>query len=224
MGSMIRLTAADGFEFGAWRAEPEAPAKGGIVVIQEIFGVNSHIRSVADGYARAGYLAIAPAIYDRVEPNVELGYVGDDVARGRDIRAACKLDQVMADLAAAADMAATAGKVGIVGYCWGGSLAYVAACRLGDKLAAAVGYYGGQITPHLDEAPGVPTMLHFGDQDTSIPLADVDRIRAARPEVEVFVYDGAGHGFNCEQRASYHEAHAQTALARSHALFAANVD
>ncbi len=219
MGETIELTASDGHELAAYQAAPTGPAKGGMVVIQEIFGVNGHIREVCDGYAAQGYLAVAPAIYDRAERGVELGYVGGDVDRGRDIRAMCNMEDVMADVAAAADAASAGGKVGIVGYCWGGSIVYVSTCRLADRIACGVGYYGGQIIPHLHEALGSPVMLHFGALDQSIPLDDVDKIRAAHSEVIIHVYADAGHGFNCDHRAHYHEESARIALQRSLAFF-----
>ena len=224
MGENIRLTAADGFELGAYRARPEAAPRGGVVVVQEIFGVNVHIRAVCDGYAAAGYLAVAPAIYDRIEPDAQLGYTPDDVTRGREIRAKCDMANVIADVAAAAENAVEGGpgggKVGIVGYCWGGQIVYVAACRLGDKLSCASGYYGGGIVPFLGEAPAVPLMLHFGTEDDSVPLSDSEQIGEAHPEVAIHLYEGAGHGFNCDQRASYHAEAAALALERTLAHFA----
>ncbi len=223
MGEMITLTAGDGHELAAYRAAPDGETKAGLVVIQEIFGVNSHIREVCDGYAAEGFLAIAPAIYDRVERGVDLGYTPDDMSAGREFRAGCDLDLVIKDVAAAAEAAHAGGKVGIVGYCWGGSVVYVSCCRLPGHIAAGVGYYGGQIIPHLQEKPGAPVMLHFGSLDKSIPLDDVEKIRAARPEVQVFVYDGADHGFNCDHRAQYHEATAKLALSRTLPFFAENL-
>ncbi|MCH8925258.1 MAG: dienelactone hydrolase family protein [Proteobacteria bacterium] len=220
MGENIRLTAADGFELGAYRARPDGAVKGGVVVVQEIFGVNVHIRSVCDRYAEAGYLAVAPAIYDRIEPDVQIGYEPDDIARGRDIRAKADMANVIADVAAAADAAAEGGKVGIVGYCWGGLIVYLAACRLGDKLACASGYYGGGIVSYLDEKPAVPLMLHFGSLDASIPLSEVERIDEAYPEVAVHVYEGADHGFNCDRRAQYNAEAAAQARERTLGLFA----
>ena len=220
MGETITLTAADGHQLAAYKAEPAGAAKGGMVVIQEIFGVNSHIREVCDRYAQDGYLAVAPAIYDRAERGVDLGYVGDDVDRGREIRAQCTIDDVIKDIAPAAAAASAGGKVGIVGYCWGGSIVYVSTCRLADRIACGVGYYGGQIIPHLQEKPGAPLMLHFGALDQSIPLDDVDKIRAAHPKVVVHVYADAGHGFNCDHRAHYHEESARFAFDRTLAFFA----
>lgn len=232
MGENIRLTAADGFEFGAYRARPDGAPRAGVVVIQEIFGVNVHIRAVCDGYAEAGYLAVAPAIYDRIEPDVQLGYAPDDVARGRDIRAKCDMAKVIADVTAAAEGAVEgaveggpgAGKVGIVGYCWGGQIVYVASCRLGDKLSCAAGYYGGGIVPLLGETPAVPLMLHFGTEDASVPLSDAERIGEAHPEVAIHLYQGAGHGFNCNLRAQYHAEAAALARERTLAFFAQHLD
>ena len=225
MGENIRLTAADGFELGAYRARPDGAVKGGVVVVQEIFGVNVHIRPVCDRYAEAGYLAVAPAIYDRIEPDLQIGYEPDDIARGRDIRAKADMANVIADVAAAAEAAAEgatgeAGKVGIVGYCWGGLIVYLAACRLGDKLACASGYYGGGIVSYLDEKPAMPLMLHFGSLDASIPLSEVEQIEKARPEVAVHIYVGADHGFNCDRRAQYNAEAAAQALERTLGLFA----
>jgi carboxymethylenebutenolidase len=223
MGENIRLTAADGFELGAYRARPDGAAKGGVAVVQEIFGVNVHIRSVCDRYAEAGYLAVAPAIYDRIEPDVQLGYEPDDITRGRDIRAKVDMTNVIADVAAAADAAAQAGKVGIVGYCWGGLIVYIAACRLGDKLACASGYYGGNIVSYLDETPGVPLILHFGTLDASIPLTEVDEIRKVHPKATIYVYEGADHGFNCDRRSQYNADAAELAQQRTLNLFAEHI-
>ncbi len=220
MGENIRLTAADGFELGAYRARPEAAPRGSVVVVQEIFGVNVHIRAVCDGYAAAGYLAVAPAIYDRIEPDAQLSYTPDDVTRGREIRAKCDMANVIADVAAAAASAAEGGKVGIVGYCWGGQIVYVAAGRLGDTLSCGSGYYGGGIVPFLGEVPAIPLMLHFGTEDASIPLSDAEQIGKAHPEGAIHLYEGAGHGFNCDRRASYHAESAALALDRTLAHFA----
>ncbi len=220
MGENIRLTAADGFELGAYRARPDGAPRGAVVVVQEIFGVNVHIRAVCDRYAEAGYLAVAPAIYDRVEPDVQIDYTADGFTRGREIRAECDMTNVIADVAAAADCATEGGKVGIVGYCWGGQIVYIASCRLGGKLTCASGYYGGGIVAFLGETPAVPLMLHFGTADTSIPLSDVEQIGAAHPEVAIHLYEGAGHGFNCDRRASYHAESAALALERTLAHFA----
>jgi len=231
MSTTIELAAKDGHRFAVYRADPpEKPApaekkKGAIVVIQEIFGVNPHIRRVAGRYAAAGYTALAPALFDRVRPGVELGYDKEGVAEGLALRAQIPLDSVLADLQATIDAAAKldavrsgGGKVGVVGYCWGGSLSYLAAARL-SGLSAAVGYYGALIAANASEKPRVPTILHFGETDQSIPPGDIEKIRAARPEIPVFVYKGAGHGFNCDERDSFDPDAAALALQRSLRFF-----
>ena len=169
MGETITLKAADGHTLGGLSSRrPSAAPHGGVVVVQEIFGVNSHIRSVCDRFAKAGYLAIAPAIYDRIERDVQLGYTPEDITRGRDIRGNVHMEDVMLDISAAIDAIAEAGKVGIVGYCWGGTIVYVAACRLGGKLSCGAGYYGGNIVSHLNEKPAIPltpALRRFGYLD-----------------------------------------------------------
>lgn len=219
MGERIELQAADGFRLGAYRAAPDGPPRGGVVVIQEIFGVNAHIKDVADGYARDGYLAIAPQLFDRVTPDVELGYEEPDLGRGIEL-AFQKLDHALAlqDLQAAIDAAAGAGKVGVVGYCFGGLLAWRAACR-SSGVTAAVAYYGGGVARERDQQPRCPVMMHFGELDAHIPLEDVSKIRDAQPDVEVFVYP-ADHGFNCDQRGSYHADSAALARQRTLKFFA----
>jgi carboxymethylenebutenolidase len=197
---------------------PRARPTGAIVVLQEIFGVNSHIRSVADGYAAAGYLAIAPATFDRVERNIELGYTPDDMKRGSGLKAAVEAlpaPGVLQDIQAAVDYAAKAGKVGIVGYCWGGLLAWRSAEQV-RGLSAAVSYYGGGMTMGSEPSrkPAVPTMSHFGEKDTHITIDSVKAFEQAHPEVEVHLY-AADHGFNCDQRGSYDAGAAATALERS---------
>jgi carboxymethylenebutenolidase len=216
--STITLTAADGFKSSAYASEPSGAPKGAIVVLQEIFGVNSHVRGVADGYAAAGYLAVAPATFDRVERAVELGYTPDDVAQGARFKAAVEAlpaPGVLQDIEAAAEYAARAGKVGIVGYCWGGLLVWRAAEKV-RGLSAAVAYYGGGMTVGSEPSrkPAVPTMAHFGDQDSHISVEGVKAFEQAHPEVEVHLY-AANHGFNCEQRGSYNASAAATALERS---------
>lgn len=217
MRSNVTLTAADGHELSAYRAEPDGPAKGGVVVVQEIFGVNGHIRDVADGFAADGWLAVAPALFDRLEPGVELGYDADGIAKGRPLAWGLDLDEaVLADVAAAAASARSAGRVAVVGYCFGGMVAAAAACRLGGTVDAAVGYYGGRIAERLaGDTPAVPLLLHFGEHDPTIPAADVDAVEAAWPDAEVHRYD-AGHGFNCDRRDSY--APEASALARRRTL------
>ncbi|HWK44133.1 MAG TPA: dienelactone hydrolase family protein [Stellaceae bacterium] len=218
MGETVHLTAIDGKTISAYRAEPSGTPKGALVVLQEIFGVNGHMRSVCDGFARAGYMALAPALYDRVEPGIELGYDGPDVETGRTVRAQTDLADVLKDVQAAIDAAADAGPVGVIGYCWGGSLAFLSATRL-TGLAAAVGYYGGQIVPFVTEMPKVPIILHFGEKDHGIPMSDVETIRQRHPDTSIFVYP-AGHGFNCDERGGYDKPSAELALDRTLKFFA----
>lgn len=212
MGESIMLTASDGFVLTAYRADPPGPPRGGLVVLQEIFGVNPHIRSVADGYAAQGYCVIAPALFDRGRQGVELAYDQPGMAEGGGLARSIKPADTLKDVAAAVDALQTAGRVGIVGYCWGGTLAFAAALDL--PVSAAVGYYGGGIAGMLDRTPAVPTMLHFGEQDNHIPMSDVEKIKAAEPAVQVFTYS-AGHGFNCDARGSYDKPSAELALSRS---------
>ena len=221
MSQTIKLTASDGVTIDAYRADPAGKPRGGIVVLQEIFGVNPHIRRVADGFAARGYLAVAPALFDRAEPGVELGYTPDDMPRGLALLNRVGHERTMLDVAAAVKAAAEGGKVGVVGYCWGGSLAYAAACAL-PGVDAAVGYYGGNIAKSLDRKPKVPLMLHFGEHDDHIPMTDVEKIRAALPGVPVYSYDAA-HGFNCDARGSYDKPSAAEALERTLAFFAQHI-
>ena len=221
MGEMIKLTAADGHEFDAYKATPEGTPKGGICVIQEIFGANAHIKEVADGYAADGYLTIAPALYDRAESGVELGYTAEDMQAGRDFRAKVGDDGPVADIAAVVKELQSTGKVGTVGYCWGGTLSYLAATRV-DGVAGSVVYYGGQIIPYKDETANAPLQMHFGEMDAGIPMDDVDAIKAAHPQADVHVYD-ADHGFNCDHRGQYDEASCKLARERSLAFFGKNV-
>jgi len=222
MGETIKLTTKDGIEIGAYRARPTGTPRGGMVVVQEIFGVNHHIRSVADRFAAAGYLTIAPALFDRVEPNIEIGYQQPDLERGFAIRNKTELPKTLLDIEAAIAAARQGGKVGIVGYCWGGMLAFAAACRL-SGLTAAVAYYGGGLAAMANEKPQVPMILHFGDKDQFIPLADIEKIKAARPEVPVYVYPGAGHGFNCDERGSFDAAAAELAAKRTKEFFSQHI-
>ena len=222
MGERITLTGDDGVAISAWLARPNGTPKGGIVVLQEIFGVNHHIRAVADRFAEAGYLAVAPALYDRVTPDVELDYNGPDAERARAVRAQTDLSDTLRDIAAAIAVASEGGKVGVVGYCWGGSLTWAAATRL-PGVSAAAGYYGGMIAKMLDQPPRVPTILHFASHDEYISLDDVEAVRDAYPAVPVYVYD-ADHGFNCDERSSFNAAAAEAARERTMALFAQHLD
>jgi carboxymethylenebutenolidase len=223
MGKFIDLQAADGFQFRAYVATPAGQPKAGVVVLQEIFGVNSHIRSVADGYAADGYLAVAPSTFHRVKHGVDIGYSADDIAAGQALKAAVEAlpaPGVMPDIAAAISHARQAGKVGIVGYCWGGLLTWRSACTL-DGLAAAVPYYGGGMTTpgEIARKPKVPVLAHFGEKDHWITMESAQAFKKAHPEVEVQVY-AADHGFNCDQRGSYDAAAAKLARERTLAFFA----
>jgi carboxymethylenebutenolidase len=214
----LELTAADGHRFSAYLARPAGTPRGSLVVVQEIFGVNPHIRSVADAYAADGYLAIAPALFDRVERGVELGYSPDDVKRGAALKAICASEAALMDLAAAVKhlqaQPSSTGRIGILGYCWGGLLSWLAACEL-PGLSSSVPYYGGGMPAQAARQPKCPVMAHFGDADTHIPMPTVEAFRQAQPGVTVHVY-AAGHGFNCDQRGSFDAAAA--ALARQRTL------
>jgi carboxymethylenebutenolidase len=222
VGQDIKLTASDHVQLGAYRADPAGAPKGAVVVIQEIFGVNHHIRSVCDRLAAEGYVAIAPAIFDRIEPNFTSGYSPDEVAVARKFVANPDWAAMLRDTQAAIDAVKNVGPVGIIGFCLGGSVAYAAATRL-SGLSAAIGYYGGAIARFADDKPKVPTQLHFGENDAGIPLSDVETIKAKRGEVEIFTYPGAQHGFHCDERASYDKKSADIAWPRSMAFFAKNM-
>lgn len=224
MGSMIELQAADGTRVPAYEARPAAAPRGAVVVIQEIFGVNSHIRNVADGYAAQGYLAVAPACFERVKPGVSLGYSEADMGEGFGYKTAVEAlpaPGVLQDIQAAIDHVAQAsgGKVGIVGYCWGGLLTWRAACLL-TGMSAAVPYYGGGVTTATESArsPKVPVLAHFAEQDSWIAMDTVQAFAKAHPEVQVHTY-AAHHGFNCDQRGSWHAPSAQQALERTLVFF-----
>jgi carboxymethylenebutenolidase len=213
MGERIELTAADGFRLSAYRADPSGTPRGALVVAQEIFGVNSHIRSVCDGYAADGYVAIAPALFDRYERDVDIGYTPADVARGRELKARAKADVALLDVDAARAAVASAGNVGIVGYCWGGYLAWIAAARVAG-FACAVPYYGGGVTDAIAQQPKCPVMAHFGERDSMIPAAGVKALATAHPAAQVFLYP-ADHGFNCDQRSAFDPAAASLARERT---------
>jgi carboxymethylenebutenolidase len=221
MGRMIKLTCKDGAKIGAYEKVPEGNVRGGLVVLQEIFGVNHHIRDVADDFAAAGYHVIAPALFDRVAPDTELGYDDADVQKGIAIRSKTSLGDTLADIEAAVEAASQAARVGVVGYCWGGTLAYASAAHI-EGLGAAVGYYGSGIANMLAGQLLCPVLLHFGDRDKSIPLADVEKIRRAHPDITIHVYP-AEHGFNCTARPSYNPAAADLARQRTLDFLAENI-
>ena len=219
MGEQISITMQDGFELGAYHSAPPGESKGVVVVIQEIFGVNGHIREVVEGYAEQGYRAIAPALFDRIEPDLQLGYSEADMGKGIELAfQGLEMAQTMKDLQSVVDYAAAQGAVGVVGYCFGGLLTYLSACSL-SGVTAASSYYGGGIAGVLDNQPKCPLIMHFGELDPHIPMADVEKIKAANPNVPVHVY-AADHGFNCDHRASYNEPAAGLALERTLAHFA----
>lgn len=213
MTTNLTLTTSDNHSLGAYRADPEGQPKGAIVIIQEIFGVNGYIRSVCDRYAARGYTTIAPALFDRIETGVELDYSPDSVQAGLKMKNAIPPEQSLADIAACIENISDAGPVTVIGFCWGGSLAWLAACRL-DGLSKAVAYYGGQVAEYSGETPKVPVLLHFGDQDASIPMDAVEKVKAAHPDIPLYIYE-AGHGFSCDQRASYDAPSAALALERT---------
>jgi carboxymethylenebutenolidase len=221
VGTRLTLTASDGFTLGAYRADPPERPRGGLVVIQEIFGVNQHIRNVCDRFAAHGYAALAPAVFDRYVRDFESGYSPAEVEEARKFIPRIDWRAMLRDTAAAIDAVKDAGKVGIVGYCMGGTVAFLAAGKL-DGLSAAVGYYGAQTARNADFVPRVPVLLHFGDRDPSIPMADVETLRRKRPECEIHVYP-AGHAFNRDEGANYDADSAQLALARTLAFLARHV-
>jgi carboxymethylenebutenolidase len=217
MGQWLQLTAADGFQLSGYRADPDGKPRGAIVVVQEIFGVNSHIRAVCDGFAADGYAAIAPALFDRYQRNVDIGYTPEDIAAGRELKAKADTRAALADVAAARHAVSDTGRIGIVGYCWGGFIAWMSAARV-EGLACAVSYYGGGVVEAGKEQPKCPVMAHFGERDAAIPIEGARRFAKDHPEVQVFFYD-AEHGFNCDQRKSYNPAAAKLARERTLPFF-----
>jgi carboxymethylenebutenolidase len=213
MGEFTTIMARDGHEFQAYLAAPVGKPRGAVVVLQEIFGVNSHIRSVTDGFAAEGYTAIAPALFDRIRRGIELGYGPEDRQTAIGYMQQLKTDDTLKDVGAACAVVKNSGRVGVVGYCWGGRMAYLAACDL--PVACAVVYYG-KVADLLEKKPKRAVMYHFGTLDKSIPVSDTDKIKAAYPEAPLFLYEGADHGFNCDQRPSYNPEAA--ALARQRTL------
>ena len=215
MGHWIHIDTPHG-QISAWKTEPTQPARGALVVVQEIFGVNRHIREVAESFAADGYVALAPAYFDPIEPDVELDYDDTGVAKGRELITQLGLDAAQAITTSAADALAASGKVGTVGYCWGGTVALLAALRLG---LPSVSYYGARNLPFLSETPKAPVMFHFGEYDKSIPPEAVQQHRALLPQMDVYTYP-AGHGFNCDVRADYEPASAGLARERTLEFFA----
>lgn len=225
MGQFITLQASDGHRCAGYLAEPSGPPRGGLVLIQEIFGVNSHIRAVADAWAAQGYLVVAPALFDRQEAGIELGYTAEDMQRGFGLKEACGNELPLLDIAAARDavrerLGRSTG-IAVLGFCWGGLLAWLSACNL-EGFVAAVPYYGGGVPNHASLQPRCPVLAHFGERDHWIPLESVQAFAQAQPQVEVHVY-AADHGFNCDQRGSYDASAAQLAKTRSLDFLRANV-
>jgi carboxymethylenebutenolidase len=215
MGTKVTLTAADGFQLGAYRADPKGPPRGGVVVIQEIFGVNHHIRAVCDRLADAGFRTMAPQVFDRMAPNFESGYSEAEVAKAREFIPRLDWAKLMLDASAAVDaLKKEGGPVAMIGFCMGGTVAFIAATRLGG-LAASICYYGGQIVRFADNKPRCPVQMHFGEKDASITMGDVETIRQKRPECEIFTYPGAGHAFNRDESASYEPNSARIAWQRT---------
>jgi carboxymethylenebutenolidase len=217
MGKIIQLKASDGHSLDAYVAGPGNATKG-VVVIQEIFGVNHHIRDMADRFAAMGYDVVAPALFDRAERNVELGYTADDIGKGRDYRMKLNDGQVMLDVDAAAAYLAGR-KLGIVGYCFGGTVAWWGATR-STKFSAVSSWYGGGVAGTKDERAGCPVQFHFGEKDASIPMTDVDAVKAAQPKAETYVYMGAEHGFGCDERGSFSKPDYELAQKRTTDFFA----
>ena len=218
MSEFTTLMARDGHEFNAWLAAPAGKPRGAVVVIQEIFGVNAHIRAVTDSYAAAGYVAIAPALFDRVRKGIELGYTAETMKEGMGYVMQLKSEKTLLDLAASIAVVKHAGRVGAVGFCWGGKMAYISGCEL--PIACGVAYYGGGIAKELHKTPSCPMLYHFGGKDTHIPQSDVEAIRAADQRGTIYVYPDADHGFNCDMRGSYNAAAAQLARQRTLAFLA----
>ena len=222
MSDVIVLTSPDDHQFDVYEAQPDGGAKGTIVVIQEIFGVNAHIREVAQGFAAMGYRALAPALFDRVERQVSLGYSGADMMQGVELaRGKLQREDALIDLQTTIAAAAMTGPVGVVGYCFGGLLAWLAACQL-EQLSCAVSYYGGGVASEMSQTPTVPVMFHFAGEDAHISMADVAVVEKAQPNAPLFVYE-ADHGFNCNHRASFNEPAAVLALSRTHEFFDAHL-
>ena len=222
MGKHFSLTASDAHKLGAYRADPAGAPKGGIVVIQEIFGVNHHIRAVCDNFAKEGYVAVAPALFDRTQRDYETGYTPPEIEKSRAFVAKPDWDAMMRDTDAAIKELKSAGPIGIVGFCMGGTIAFLAATRL-SGLSASVPYYGGRLVAFADEKPKCPVQMHFGEKDQSIPLTDVETIKQKRADCEIFVYKDAGHGFHCDERGSFHSESAKIAWDRSMAFLAKHV-
>lgn len=222
MEQNIKLTSSDGFTFSAFRVDPEKSPRGVLIVLQEFFGVNNHIRNMCRRFAAEGYVTLSPAIFDRVERGIDLDYDEAGMAKGRELRASLNLENTMLDVQASIDAVRDIGRVCVIGYCWGGSLAFISAARL-VGLDCAVGYYGAQIAAHAEEKPKVPVILHFAEDDEYIPNEDRLKIKDLRPEVPQHFYPGTQHGFNCDDREFYQAESAALAQLRSMEFIAEHV-
>lgn len=219
MGRKLILKAADGHQLGAYRADAAGTPKGRVVVIQEIFGVNHHIRAVCDRLAAHGYTALAPQIFDRMNRDFESGYSQAEIDHAMGYIGKLDWVKVMVDIEAAINTLKAEGPVAVVGYCLGGTLAFLSATRF-NGLAGAICFYGGMIAKYADNKPRCPVLMHFGELDSHIPMSDVNLIKQKQPQAEIHVYPGAGHGFNCEERGSYEPRSATIARERSYAFLA----
>ncbi len=221
MGTDLKLATTDGHTLDAYKAEPDGGPRGAVVIIQEIFGVNDDIRETVDNFAKEGYLAIAPALFDRHERNAVLEFNEDGMAKGRELKGALAWDDVILDVNAAVAEVDGVGKTGIVGFCMGGSVAWFAAAR--SPVSAAVCYYGGDILSNAGEQPNCPVMFHWGAEDAGIPLDGVHNVESEHPDIPSFIYDGAGHGFSCSRRGSYHKEAAGQAMERTLKFLSTNI-
>ncbi len=222
MSKQFTLTTADKHSLGAYRADPAGKPKGGLVVIQEIFGVNHHIRAVCDRLAALGYAAVAPAVFDRFVRNFECGYTPDEIAHARSYLGNLNWDHMVHDMAAAAGDLKDVGPKGVIGFCMGGTASFLAACRI-PGLAASVCFYGGMIGKFADEKPKCPIQMHFGEKDEGIPMSTVEEIKKKQPQAEIYVYPGAAHGFYCDERASYNKDAAALAWKRTQEFLSKNM-
>jgi carboxymethylenebutenolidase len=222
LGHKLKLTTSDNHTLGAYRADPSGKPRGGLVVIQEIFGVNHHIRAMCDRFAAIGYAAIAPQVFDRFVRDFESGYSPDEIAHARSYLGNLNFDLMMKDIGASVGNLQGVGPIGIVGYCMGGTAAFLAACRV-NGFSAAVAYYGGMIGKFVDEKPKCLLQMHFGDKDEGIPLSTVEEIKKKQPQAETYVYPGAPHGFACDERASFRKEASDLAWQRTTEFFAKNL-
>ena len=213
MGEIINATASDGHEFDIYLAQSKGSPRGGVVLIQEIFGVNNHIKNVAEKFSSNGYLVGAPSLFDRVQPDIQLGYSIEDIRRGRELKDNLGNESPLMDITATLNIVRSAGHVAVVGYCWGGTLAWLSACQV-DGFNAAISYYGGGIGKLLSIQPKCPSIFHFGEQDHAIPAEEINSLRQAHPECPIYLYP-ANHGFNCEQRDSFHSTSSAIAFERT---------